>query len=399
MSKKLFYSALLFGTFFACGELRDTHRSIEEIYGNSGEEVSVSAPIEYRNTASEDYNLPTADSGAISIAELIALYPADSDSTIFVGEGEHFTDIGESSDRDISYQGCWSGSEEVIAELPVVIEGVVSLHPRQFVKVDICGQDERHYGSFVVEDDTGGILVLRDSRVANYNYGDRVRVTVYGMMLTFGRDSDTRAVLISDVEFAPQAFREVISEADPCESNADCVSNQCEQNENGKFCRIREIDRVVLYEETEEAFSADFMIANASKTYRIEGYVSQIPTNENFSQMIVTSELFEPIFTGRLEGPLLQCVRTCESACQSNCPSSNVCADACLSMCEEENVTSIPDSEIPSCWVVGLDVELGRRNFQPQYGQHIQVTGPVVNSYDRQILIGSTGQITFLDQE
>ena len=47
---------------------------------------------------------------------------------------------------------------------------MVALHPRQYLKVPVCNQDERNYGSYVVVDDTGGqleqlnreIVALRD---------------------------------------------------------------------------------------------------------------------------------------------------------------------------------------------------------------------------------------------
>lgn len=83
-----------------------------------------------------------------------------------------------------------------IDELPTFIEGVVTLHPRFFQKISICGQDQRYYGAYFLQDETGGIMVLKDSRVAEFTFGERVRLRVRGVIKSF----DTKAVVTFDSE-------------------------------------------------------------------------------------------------------------------------------------------------------------------------------------------------------
>ena len=82
----------------------------------------------------------------------------------------------------------FGGNEMVpaqLAELPAVIEGVVTLHPRYFMKVTVCGTEERYYGSYIIQDESGGIMVLKDSRVAEFDVGDRVRLRVNALLKNF----------------------------------------------------------------------------------------------------------------------------------------------------------------------------------------------------------------------
>lgn len=74
-----------------------------------------------------------------------------------------------------------------VPELPVEIEGIVTLHPRyQLTNVSFCQSRERFYGSYFIEDSTRGILILKDSRIADFTVGDRVKLKVTGLMYTFG---------------------------------------------------------------------------------------------------------------------------------------------------------------------------------------------------------------------
>ncbi len=80
-----------------------------------------------------------------------------------------------------------------VEELPVEIEGIVTLHPRQYIKVSGCrpddndiDSDEKYYGSYFVQDDTGGYFVLGDSKVARFEMGDRVHLRVRAVKENFG---------------------------------------------------------------------------------------------------------------------------------------------------------------------------------------------------------------------
>ncbi len=88
--------------------------------------------------------------------------------------------------------GCGDWTED--GALPVEIEGMVTVHPRMYFKVDGCvpadnravDSDEKYYGSFFVEDATGGVFVLGDSKVAHFDMGDRVALKVRALKNNFG---------------------------------------------------------------------------------------------------------------------------------------------------------------------------------------------------------------------
>lgn len=129
--------------------------------------------------------------------------------------------------------------------LPMTVEGIVTTYPRYFQKKLVCGEDERFYGSYFIQDRTGGILVLRDSRIADFTFGDRVRLKVRGILGGEFDDVPTRAVLIGQVE-------EVVSRQNP-----------------------------IYYEETQARFGVD----DIGKVKRIRGRITLQPTNFNFNEM------------------------------------------------------------------------------------------------------------------
>ncbi|MEM6926613.1 MAG: hypothetical protein AAF602_06780 [Myxococcota bacterium] len=81
-----------------------------------------------------------------------------------------------------------------VDDLPVEVEGVVTLHPRQYIKVSGCrpegdngvDSDEKYYGSYFVQDQSGGYFVLGDSKVARFDMGDRVTMRVRAVKEYFG---------------------------------------------------------------------------------------------------------------------------------------------------------------------------------------------------------------------
>ena len=194
--------------------------------------------------------------GDTPIADVIALTVSDD----FVWQGfdseSSFPVAGDcEADRD------GMQAPQTVSELPVTIEGVVTLHPRYFQKHAICGQDERFYGSFFIQDSSGGILVLRDSRVAKFTYGNRVRLTVRGLMSNrFGEGF--RAVLAYD-DF------EVL----PGEDNADDPLYLSDKYP----IHYEEIDR--------ELVGSDIGLVK-----RFTGVVTREADNNNFSELRLESE-------------------------------------------------------------------------------------------------------------
>ncbi len=141
---------------------------------------------------SEYTDEPYTFQGTTPIADVIAL--TESDDFVWQGfEPDSPFPVTGDCDADRGFDQIPS----VVRELPLTIEGVVTLHPRYFQKHAICGQDERFYGSFFIQDETGGILVLKDSRLADFTYGNKVRLRVRALMSNrFGEGF--RAVLAYD---------------------------------------------------------------------------------------------------------------------------------------------------------------------------------------------------------
>ena len=334
----------------ACSpELRE-ESDLEGQFETPAEQRSVAEPVRYiERLPGRSYGLPRA--GEPGIADLIGLL---SDEAIGAG------------DPDI-----WAGPDDIppcpsperiniVDELPITVEAVVTVHPRQYLKVPICDQDERNYGSFVVEDDTGGIVVLRNSRVAQYTVGDRVKLTVRAMMFTF-RDPSTRVVVSADIE-----------RADPPDGETGFV----------------------LYERLEETFS----IADISESRRIEGLVMQTPNNTNFGQLILASKPAPTVPDDAGEGSVV-CRESCPTRCRRR-DCGETCAELCGAICSAgiEGNDAI-DEALPVCWSANIDQELQRRGFGPEKGTRLAIYGPVFNSFNIDMWVQRLGQVEVLDDE
>ncbi|RDV38127.1 hypothetical protein DV096_09945 [Bradymonadaceae bacterium TMQ3] len=206
-------------------------------YFSDGEYGQVQDPIAFSTT-------PYDFTGEVPIEDVKALYP---DEVVWFGfsPGEPYPVSGDCDpERD------WDQTvPATLNELPAVIEGVVTTHPRYFQKVTVCGIEQRYYGSYTLEDASGGILVLKDSRLAEFDIGDRVRIKVRGIMKNF----DSLAVLSYSEE-------EVINTPD---------------------ARIP-----VHFEEVERHFSAS---EDVYQVRRVTGRVVLEPTNQNFNEMRLQS--------------------------------------------------------------------------------------------------------------
>ncbi len=101
-----------------------------------------------------------------------------------------FETLFASSDPPPTCDG-WRSSED----LPREVEGIVTAHPRYYFKTTGCQTPgfeggghsyEKYYGSYFVEDASGGFFVLGDSKVAHFDMGDRVRLRVRAVKESFG---------------------------------------------------------------------------------------------------------------------------------------------------------------------------------------------------------------------
>lgn len=86
-------------------------------------------------------------------------------------------------------------------ELPAEITGIVTLLPRFYFKTSGClpdlsiDSDEKYYGSYFVQDRTGGYFVLGDSKVAHFDMGDRVTLKVRAIKESY----DQTMIMVHDV--------------------------------------------------------------------------------------------------------------------------------------------------------------------------------------------------------
>ncbi len=328
----------------ACAE-DDLPRGVE--WGGAVDDVVVEEAVPTRLAGADvRYGLPRADQP--SIADVLAIFPSGS-----IGRDERNTFAAPG--LTVSTDQCQGGGLVATDALPVTIEAVVTLQPSKYLKLPICGQDERFYGAYVIEDDTGGIVVLRDSRVAFARPGDRVRIEISAISQFYG-SPDQRAVVVSSAEVVSRASDPVIVTPAPTPFASDMVA----------------------------------------RTHRIDGFVVQAPTDENFNAMIVADALLPTPDPSASSTPV--CRETCAGSCRRTCPSDDnlVCTRTiCPVLCANDaewDATRLPQA----CWSVAIEAELGRRGFGPEYGQRIAVTAPVVGGFGGlQMWIVRLGQVEF----
>lgn len=323
--------------------------ALGEQFDTPGEQRPVNEPVRYvERTADRAYGLPRT--GEPGIGDLIALMPSEA---ISAGEPDLWAAEGDAPP-------CPNPERvQTVDALPMVVEGVVTIQPRQYLKVPVCDQDERYYGAFVVEDDTGGIVVLRNSRVSWFGPGDRVRLTVRALMFTF-REPSTRVVVSADIERVERPTGEA---------------------------------GVVLY----EPVTVPFSVADVSESRRIEGVVAQAPSNVNFGQLVLASHLPPAVDDPQPATPV--CRETCPTRCRRK-----QCGDSCAAICDDLCASGVDstaeiDEALPVCWPANVDQELQRRGFGPPVGTRLAIYGPVFNSFDLEMWVQRLGQVEVLDDE
>ncbi len=210
------------------------------------DELPVEEPIAFTTT-----NYAPSPQGYNSIAELRS--QIDEDAFVWHGfaPGDEYPVKGDCEPDRFRDQ-----MPVTVPNLPMTVRGVVTLYPRYFMKPSICGQDERYYGSFFIQDESGGMLVLRDSRTAGFTFGDVVEFRVKGLMKFFDYDA---ILSFDDLRVVTD---EVVSPDD----------------EDGKTD--------IYYQEINRPFAP----TDQGSVMRVTGVVSQEATNNNFNEMRLTSQ-------------------------------------------------------------------------------------------------------------
>lgn len=158
------------------GCVGDTPQDPSDWFGQ-GTDLDVEEAIAF---TTEPYDFPAA--GSPGIEDLAGAF---SDAQ---GDPEDFRDDAIAfADGDGFVADC---DALETSELPLTIEGIVTLHPRFYFKTGGCTykSDEKYYGSYFIADSTGGVFVLGDSRVAHFDVGDRVIMKVRGVKHAFDLD-------------------------------------------------------------------------------------------------------------------------------------------------------------------------------------------------------------------
>ena len=119
---------------------------------------------------------------------------------------------------------------ETNRELPYIVEGIATAHPRFYFKSSGCewDSDEKYYGSFFIQDETGGQMVLGDTKVAKFDMGDRVRILVRGVKTSFELDMVYSYDLIDIVERAQPIFYEEIDREFRCDLAEPIDWDECD---------------------------------------------------------------------------------------------------------------------------------------------------------------------------
>ena len=184
-----------------CGGARDAREAGDDWYDN-GEQTGVVEPVAFTD---EPYDFAEGE-GVLGLKE--AVFPVDS------GVGADTLVFG-SSDASAAASGC---DIETNRELPYVIEGIVTVHPRFYFKSSGCSwdSDEKFYGSFFIQDATGGQFVLGDSKVARFDMGDRVRIEVRGVKTSFDLDMVYSYDLLEIVERGEPIYYDEIDRPFDC---------------------------------------------------------------------------------------------------------------------------------------------------------------------------------------
>ncbi|QDG51454.1 hypothetical protein FIV42_12075 [Persicimonas caeni] len=211
-----------------------------EFYGQA-QEAEVQEPIPFTE---QNYDF----TGPTPIADIEALIPGDE----FVWYGVSPSDPYPQGDERVIDADCDPGRyDNMVAkvdELPARIEGIVTLKPRYFQKVSVCGQDQRFYGSFFIQDQSGGMLVLNDSRIEEFGFGDRISLRVRGVMTSF----DQPSVVIHD--------------------------------------EVELVEPDKTYDIYYEKIARDFESSDIGRVRRIEGTVIGEPTNNNFNELVLEGD-------------------------------------------------------------------------------------------------------------
>jgi hypothetical protein len=174
----------------ACGNLG--WREDPSEWYDPGVDLDVTEPVEFTDV---NYDFPTDPTQGIgALADTV--FPID------------FWTAAYGADDQYPAGGlCESYVEDA---LPAVVEGVVTILPDFYFKTSGCTiDDEKYYGSYFLQDATGALFVLGDSKVAHFDMGDRIRINVRGCKTSYDLDMVSAHDVVEIVERGLPIYYEV----------------------------------------------------------------------------------------------------------------------------------------------------------------------------------------------
>ena len=313
MTHRLTSLLLLAGAALAlagCAEATDP-KSPDDRF-DDGSHTGIEEPLDYVDTA----ETPLEVAGETEIRTLLDIADPTAGDTAPVWFGFAPGDGYPMGDKQTFGEACEPNFQNKVHEidaLPATIEGIVTLEPQHYEKTATCGEDHRYYGSYFLQDKSGAILILKDSRISDFTVGDRVRLRVRGVTKQFG----TLAVNAFDNEEVVERSDERDPPGAPYQTIETSFGEQLDHPTGwarGNTCWD------VGGFQVPEGFGSNF---------RITGRVCREPNSRNFNEILL----------------------------QKN-------TDEC-----------VDDPEVE--WTVSMGLELGRRGLGVERGDVITVTGPV----------------------
>jgi hypothetical protein len=300
---------------FGCVPERGEPVEADERY-QEGSRTEADDPIEY--TEGEATVPDDPDGNVVDIQTILDIQdpgsPMDPDPAWYAFGSNFPYPQGSNASLDIPCETTFlNRAYELENELPATIRGVVTLE-HHYEKVSLCGEDHRFYGVYTLQDETGTIMVLKDSRIADFTFGDRVEIEVLGLAKSFGRlmvvADRNEKILETDAATPYEALDQEFS----TRMLGETYANELEQNP--QVCW----DYIGSYG-VSKAFG---VLPGFNRTYRVRGEVVTEPTSQNFNAMTLRREV------------------------------------------NGEN----------RFWTVSLGLELGRRGVGVETGDRVQATGP-----------------------
>lgn len=198
----------------ACVGAREAAENPQDWFDN-GSQVAVDEFVEFTDV---NYDIAEGD-GIRGLKD--AVFPVTAGS---VGRD---TLVFGTDDGSAEADGC---AIQTNRELPYIIEGIATAHPRFYFKSSGCEWDseEKYFGSFFIQDETGGQMVLGDTKVAKFDMGDRVRILVRGVKTSFDLDMVYSYDLLDIVEREQPIYYEEVDRAFGCDLEEPVDWDECD---------------------------------------------------------------------------------------------------------------------------------------------------------------------------